>query len=335
VTPKTAVVITSIADPVTRAVRHFAEAAVERGFHFVLIGDAAGPAALELPGCDFYSLFRQQRLDFAFARACPTRSYARKNIGYLIAAAAGAEIIVESDDDNEPLASFWQQRRREHRGPVVSRGGWINVHRFFDDQLAWPRGLPLTVANAPQPRLDEIDAESADCPIQQGLVSRNPDVDAVYRMLSLPAAAFAADRSIAVGAGTWSPFNSQNTAWFRCALPLMYLPATCSMRLTDIWRSFVSQRVAWECGWEVLFRSPDMEQFRNQHDLVDDFRQEVDGHLYNAAIADALGELDLRPGVENLHDNLRACWKRMVAMEILAREELDLLDLWLADLDSL
>ena len=39
-------------DPATRAVRCFADAAVEGGFHFIVIGDAAGPAALELPGCD-------------------------------------------------------------------------------------------------------------------------------------------------------------------------------------------------------------------------------------------------------------------------------------------
>ena len=53
--------------------------------------------------------------------------------------------------------------------------------------------------------------------------------------------------------------------------PLLYLPAYCSFRMTDIWRSFVAQRIAWENGWRLLFHGPTMEQERNVHDLMKDF----------------------------------------------------------------
>ena len=36
----------------------------------------------------------------------------------------------------------------------------------------------------------------------------------------------------------YSPFNSQNTIWFKEIFPLLYLPVSCSMRATDIIRGF-------------------------------------------------------------------------------------------------
>ena len=117
------------------------------------------------------------------------------------------------------------------------------------------------------------------CPIQQGLVDGDPDVDAVYRLvLDLPFR-FERGASVALGTGAWCPFNSQNTSWWPDAYALMYLPAYCSFRMTDIWRSFVAQRIAWENGWSVLFREATVRQRRNPHDLMRDFRDEVPGYV--------------------------------------------------------
>ena len=129
------------------------------------------------------------------------------------------------------------------------------MYRYFSDANIWPRGLPLDAINDEIPEWAQLPEMQADCPIQQGMADENPDVDAVYRLvLSLPIN-FRRDRRIALGRGAWCPFNSQNTTWFREAFPLLYLPAYCSFRMTDIWRSFIAQRIAWECGWSVLFTS--------------------------------------------------------------------------------
>jgi hypothetical protein len=100
------------------------------------------------------------------------------------------------------------------------------------------------------------------------LADENPDVDAVYRMTSLLPRSFRSDRRVVLGAGVWSPFNSQNTTWWADAFPLMYLPEHCPFRMTDIWRSLVAQRIAWENGWNVLFHEPTVRQQRNEHDLL-------------------------------------------------------------------
>jgi hypothetical protein len=78
-----------------------------------------------------------------------------------------------------------------------------------------------------------------------------------------------------------------------------------------------------------------MEQERNLHDLMKDFRDEVPGYLNNHMIGDLLGALALRPGTAHLADNLRACYRCLVSAGILDELELPLLEAWLADLGRL
>jgi hypothetical protein len=102
--------------------------------------------------------------------------------------------------------------------------------------------------------------------------------------------------------------------------------------MTDIWRSFVAQRIAWENGWSVQFHEATVWQERNQHDLLRDFRDEVPGYLMNSAIADRLTRLSLNAGVEALADNMRRCYGALIEMGAVAMEETGLLDAWFRDI---
>ena len=144
---------------------------------------------------------------------------------------------------------------------------------------------------------------------------------------------FRRDRRLALGRGSWCPFNSQNTIWFAEAFPLLYLPAYCSFRMTDIWRSFVAQRIAWENGWTILFHSPTVHQERNPHALMTDFADEIPGYLNNARIAARLDALPLNAGPAAIPENLRRCYRALADLEVVDKAELPLLDAWLADLD--
>src|SRR5450631_3660280 len=86
---KVAVVITSIAAP-NQVMRAIAKDSIRRCIKFYVIGDTKSPADFLLEGCDFYSVDRQLGLGFKVAQLCPTRHYARKNIGYLQAICEGA-----------------------------------------------------------------------------------------------------------------------------------------------------------------------------------------------------------------------------------------------------
>jgi hypothetical protein len=327
-------VITSIAEP-TPGLQALAEASVHHGFDFILIGDEASPKQFQLGGCDFYGLDRQQSLQLDFAQVCPVRHYARKNIGYLLAMQRGAPVIIETDDDTVASEPFWRARERSHAVRTIAEHGWINVYRYFSDAHIWPRGFPLDEARVPVPAYESLPMNQTTCPIQHDLIDNDPDVDAIYRMLHELPHRFDPGPSIALGAGTWCPFNSQNTAWLPDAFPLMYLPATCTFRMTDIWRSFVAQRLAWANGWSVLVHEATVSQDRNTHDLMHDFEDEVAGYLENRAICTALDRLDLPPGTEHLASNMRLAYTRLVDGGWLRAEELLLLDAWLTDVANL
>jgi hypothetical protein len=174
-----------------------------------------------------------------------------------------------------------------------------------------------------------------DCPIQQGLADENPDVDAVYRLtLPLPQT-FTKKRRVALTNGSWCPFNSQNTTWWPDAFQLLYLPSYCSFRMTDIWRSFIAQRIVWLNDWAILFHEPTMRQERNVHNLLRDFNDEIPGYLHNNELCEAVESLPLESGLEKIGDNLKICYEKLVSMSLIGREELQLLDAWLEDIKQL
>jgi hypothetical protein len=260
---------------------------------------------------------------------CPTGHYARKNIGYLWAIRENANYIIETDDDNFPRDEFFGLRNENVRCRAAAGPGWINIYRYFMDSLIWPRGLPLdAIHNAPTVGNT---SELMHCPIQQGLADGNPDVDAVYRMVLPLPIEFAVKPAVVISKGVWSPFNSQNTTWWPVAFQLLYLPAHCSFRMTDIWRAMIAQRICWENGWHVLFHSATVYQARNPHDLMKDFAEEVPGFLKNRAIADELVALEIKPGIDRIADNLRKCYELLILMGVVGKAEMALLDAWLDD----
>src|SRR5690348_13068659 len=84
-----------------------------------------------------------------------------------------------------------------------TRGHWVNTYAYFSDAGVWPRGLPLDAVKSAIVPYEALPVESADCPIQQGLVDENPDVDAIYRLLLPLPLQFRADRRLALGPGSW------------------------------------------------------------------------------------------------------------------------------------
>lgn len=331
-----AVVVTTINAP-NAVLGEIARGSAAAGWDFLVIGDTKSPADFALEGADFYSVERQLQTGGSFAALCPTRHYARKNIGYLLAVGRGAPFLLETDDDNIPRpAWFSRPRSAEVQAPTlaVPTSEWVNAYGYFSDAPIWPRGLPLDAIRSPLPAAYEsLPISQAHCPIQQGLADENPDVDALYRLLFPLPQNFRADRRLILGANAWCPFNSQNTCWWPVAYPLLYLPAHCSFRMTDIWRSFVAQRIAWANGWNILFHEPDVWQERNAHDLMRDFADEVPGYLHNRAMAAALDALELRAGADfpTLAENLRLCYRTLVARGWVGEAELPLLDAWLVD----
>ena len=328
-----ALVVTSI-NPPNAILRALASGAATAGVQFIVVGDTKSPPDFALEGCRFLDIAAQLATGLTFATACPTRHYARKNVGYLVAIRDGARVIIETDDDNWPTEAFFAPRRRQVKARALEQAGWANLYRYFTESTIWPRGFPLDAIHDPLPPYETLASRELDCPIQQGLADENPDVDAVYRLVLPLPQRFLRERAVALGRGAWCPFNSQNTAWWPDAFPLLYLPSYCSFRMTDIWRSLVAARIAAENGWWILFHEATVWQERNEHNLMRDFADEVPGYLHNRSIATTLASLPLRSGVPHIGDNLRACYSALIELGVIGRDERALVDAWLSDLDG-
>lgn len=323
---KTALVITSISSP-NHVLQACAAGCQKHGIDFIVVGDRKSPADFQLDGCDYWSLERQLSSDLPLARLLPEGHYSRKNLGYLIAMGRGAKVIIETDDDNLPLEDFWGERSMAHNARRVAGAGWVNPYRYFSDEDIWPRGFPLDQIKSTPPPAES--AASSCAPIQQGLTDGNPDVDAIYRLTRPLPVTFRQELPLALGPGCKAPFNSQNTTWFREAFPLLYLPSTCSFRMTDIWRSFIAQKICHANGRDVLFHSATVVQERNPHNLMTDFRDEISGYLGNADICRQLDALEIKPGAEQIPDALVKCYDACISGGFIDKSESSLLESWL------
>jgi hypothetical protein len=323
-----ALIITSIANSSNEILKKYASKSQEKELLFIVIGDLKSPDHFDLPGCSFYSLKDQERLAIPLVALTPKGHYSRKNIGYLLAIQAGKKIIIETDDDNIALDDFWRIRDKYSSARFISNAGWVNAYKYFSTQNIWPRGFALEEIQKPQ-QSHSIGIQEVSAPIQQGLANGNPDVDAIYRLIFPLPFNFDQSTPLALQNGSICPFNSQNTTWFEEAFPLMYLPSYCSFRMTDIWRSFIAQRIAWTCDWPILFHSSTVFQERNQHSLIKDFSDEISGYLNNHKIVNDLMSLDLPRGEKNILDNMRRCYGKLIDSKIIEEDEMDLVNLWL------
>ncbi len=329
--------MTSVSVP-NKALNLLSEGCLEHAHDFIVIGDAGSPSDFNLYGCAFYSLKAQKKIGLRLAELCPERSYSRKNIGYLLAMQNGSGVIMETDDDNLPFPEFWDPPVRKIWAPTANHAGWVNIYALFSDKMIWPRGLPLDSIKLPADLV--LNSVDIDSPIQQSLIDWDPDVDAVHRLIFNPSGdksfSFMPPKrqSVALDYGTWCPFNSQATTWFRDSFPLLYLPAYCSFRMTDIWRSFIAQRIAWENSWRITFHASSMYQQRNKHDLISDFALEVPGYLNNRAICEKLEALPIKPGVQYMAENMRLCYEVMIRNKWVGKKELRLLEAWFIDYDN-
>ena len=276
----------------------------------------------------YLSVEDQENLGYLFTEHCPFNHYARKNIGYLYAISQGAEVIYETDDDNRP-ADNWYQPSWSCISECSSGSGIVNPYRYFSDELIWPRGLPLESIHASMPSFQVTGEKSIG--VWQGLADKDPDVDAIFRLVFKEEVYFEQRDSIYLKRHNYSPFNSQNTFWHKAAFPLLYLPAMVSFRFTDILRGYIAQRLLWEQELHLGFLSATVVQERNQHDLMADFEQEVDCYLVLGKLIELLEDQKLSG---SCCDNMRSIYSVLEHEGIVSSKELALCFAWLRDYEN-
>jgi len=152
----------------------------------------------------------------------------------------------------------------------------------------WTRGLPLDDIREPRSNhtpLSTVRMKSHSIGVSQSLAEHEPNVDALYR-LTMPTPFFfnrtTETRPLMIPLGVLTPYNAQATLHFHdfhASFFSMFLPVTVTGRVTDIWRSYISQRFFWDVGLHFVFIArPLIVQDRNMPSNIADFVSE--DHLY-------------------------------------------------------
>ena len=149
-------------------------------------------------------------------------------------------------------------RSKIHEVKIIKNKSWINIYKIFNKnkEIIWPRGLPLDEINSSKIKISKT-KKLDQFNLQQGVADTNPDVDAIFRIANKRINIKFKSIKISLGKSL-STFNSQNTTWFKDIFPLMYLPVTCPMRCTDIWRSLVVLKIMKTNRQNILFFGTDV-----------------------------------------------------------------------------
>ncbi len=332
---KTSLVITTINRP-NKNIKHFEENCAKKKWSFVVIGDKKTPQNFKLKYGNYYSLKDQKKLNFKFANKCSLNNYARKNIGYLASIKNNADIIIETDDDNYPYKNFFNEKKKNHDANIIkTKNNWINIYNLFckKKMVCWPRGIPLDKIHGKKIKLGN--KKKLDFLLQQGVCEGNPDVDAIFRLINKKInIKFKNNFKVNVNKSLVT-LNSQNTIWFKEIFPLLYLPVTCTMRCTDIWRGLIVQRILQNDNKNILYFGTTMRQNRNNHSLINDFKQEVPMYLLNYKINQILFKLKLSKGKNNYLKNLNICYDALIKNKIILKDEKLFLNAWTKDIKKL
>ena len=272
--------------------------------NFIVVGDLKTPPEARgfcatVPNCEYMGREEQDEYLKGFpelAGHLPWNTIARRNVGHLKAYRDGAEAILMLDDDN--LATnhdfAWWHGNVGKYTPLPtyeSRNGWMNVCAALVEAHGvefYPRGYP--------PRMRWRDAvvthheDTNTVAANAGLWLNDPDIDALTRLerrLLTTGKTPGWPEQFALQPGTWCPFNCQNTAISRAALPSYFLSPHAGRHL-DIWASYVTTRCAEHLGEVVSFGLPLAFHDRSPHNLYGDLRDELPWVEATDAFCDAL-----------------------------------------------
>jgi hypothetical protein len=307
-----------------------------------VVGDAKTPPSFVSPGKTllYLSADAQTRLDYVTADILPLNSFARKAIGYLYAIQHGATQLYDFDDDNwllDPAGAMEQFDVNKHSFFELGNNDLnVNAYEFYAGMKShpniWPRGFPLpsiknqsTFHTTPSGRQKQIS-------VIQFLQEGNPDLDAIYRLTQpIPDRLGGESKQcIVIGSEGYTPYNAQATYFDSRAFFGLLMPMTVNGRVTDIWRSFIIQRIA-KIDNELLAFCPSIVRHdRNPHSLIRDFNAEIPLYLQAHELVKFLSEMQ-RTGMDNL-TALRKIYIAFYEHGVLKIDDVTFVNMWIHDL---
>ncbi|MBT8579368.1 hypothetical protein G6646_00235 [Polynucleobacter paneuropaeus] len=274
------VIVTTTINNITEAIDRFDSMG---DWILISVGDLKTPKNYKLKNGVYLSPFDQEKIDSNLSDLIGWNCIQRRNFGLLYAHQLKADIIALVDDDNIPYDNW---------GKNLILGQNYPINCFQEDSLVfdpvgatnypnlWHRGFPLQLINSRKylaPVLQNLHVD-----IQADFWNGDPDIDAICRMEHAPNCDFKS-ALFPFSSTKYSPFNSQNTFISSSVLSHYFLFPHVG-RMDDIWASYYVQSL----GFKVAYNNPSVFQQRNEHNLIDDMRNEYLGYENNLSLVNSL-----------------------------------------------
>ena len=293
---------------------------------FVIIGDLKTPSKITEYlrkiskigyQIDYWDVNRQKKWLEQFPdleNLIPYNCVQRRNLGYLIAYQNDADVIVTIDDDNfaVPEEDFIKGHgivgKTSSFLAVKSSTNWFNPCDLLElkpSRCIYHRGFPYL--KRWQNEKYSYEERKGRVVVNAGLWLGNPDVDAVTHLEEpVEVVGWKEDfnqqyqQRVALANSTYSPFNTQNMAFFKELLPCAYLPVMGDSidgmkidRYDDIWSSYFAEKIIKHLGDFVTFGQPLVRQDRNPHDYLRDLTGELPGMILTDKLILTLERIEL------------------------------------------
>lgn len=111
--------------------------------------------------------------------------------------------------------------------------------------------------------------------------------------------------------------------------------------MSDIWRSYVCQKLFWSLGGAVGYHAPRVEQYRNDHNYLSDFRAEEPLYSQAAALTTFLASWAPPPGPPGhapedfVPSRMEALYVEMYERDFIEVEDIAAVQAWLTDLRTM
>lgn len=218
-----------------------------------------------------------------FQALMPLNSGSRKLIGNFLAYLEGCETLIMLDDDNfvtgcDFLGLHQIVGTAAPMDLIESPSGWYNICEALEEERGipfYPRGYPWSRRSTQRSAARRLPS-TLPVIVNNGLVLEDPDIDAISRLfwpIRVTGMRPEFEPSFGLRPGTWAPFNNQNTALSREAIPVFFTPPSTG-RNSDIWAAYVLCRLAEHLEGVIAFGAPLVRQLRNPHDLWRDLEDE-------------------------------------------------------------
>ena len=360
-------VVTTIFEP-SEAVLQVASSL--SGWCMVVVGDTITPdnyssAAGWTGRDDVVYLSIQQQIELMrhpFVDLTPERSFARKNLGFLFAVLHGANVIYDFDDDNVlkrtgTNMSFLESFSRGDTNDEVAFTRVVKLSNKYRETAfnpfplmrakvanganTWPRGFPIeSMQNKLASGVEDAELAGEMTPLAsigviQSVCDGDPDVDAIYRLTHQLPVYFESGPGatpLLIPMQSYSPYNAQATIHRHKAFWGLYLPMTMTGRVSDIWRSYITQRIMKDIGLFLVYSPPLVTHHRNQHNYLADMEAETHLYLRTTKLLHFLSNWEDHSST--LPARIEKLWIDLYERDYIGKKDVEGIQAWLSALEQ-